>query len=134
MACADRDDLPLPLRWAREDASGHEGAVTIGRITAGEVQAAQLAGEGDFIDAVPELAEALELWRAGLLFPSVDLDDFEFVYTDGDCKSIEVDVRRGVGGVHRVRRGAVHPGDEGPSHGGDHARHTGVHEGTAEPG
>ncbi|MDG4796915.1 phage minor head protein [Micromonospora sp. WMMD1082] len=77
-------DLPLPLRWAREDAPAHEGAVTIGRITAGEVQPTQLAGEGDFIDAVPELAEALELWRAGVLFPSVDLDDFEFVYTDGD--------------------------------------------------
>ncbi|BCJ61562.1 phage minor head protein [Micromonospora endophytica] len=82
-------DLPLPLRWAREDAPGHEGAVTIGRITAGEVQATQLAGEGDFIDAVPELAEALELWRAGVLFPSVDLDDFEFVYTDGDGTPIE---------------------------------------------
>ncbi|MBL6275330.1 hypothetical protein JMF97_04040 [Micromonospora fiedleri] len=81
-------DLPLPLRWAREDAPGHEGAVTIGRITAGEVQATQLTGEGDFIDAVPELAEALELWRAGVLFPSVDLDDFEFVYTDGDGKPI----------------------------------------------
>ncbi|ROT27228.1 hypothetical protein EF879_23545 [Micromonospora sp. HM5-17] len=75
-------DMPLPLRWARQDAPGHEGAVTIGRITAGEVQKTKLVGSGDFIDAVPELAEALELLRNGVLFPSVDLDDFEFVYTD----------------------------------------------------
>lgn len=82
-------DLPLPLRWAREDAPGHEGAVTIGRITAGEVQKSKLTGVGDFIDAVPELGEALELLRAGVLFPSVDLDDFEFVYTDAKGKPIE---------------------------------------------
>ncbi|MEH1014625.1 phage minor head protein [Micromonospora sp. CPCC 206060] len=82
-------DLPLPLRWAREDAPGHEGAVTIGRITAGEVQKSKLTGVGDFIDAVPELGEALELLRSGVLFPSVDLDDFEFTYTDGEGKPIE---------------------------------------------
>ncbi|MFV2104709.1 phage minor head protein [Micromonospora sp. LOL_024] len=82
-------ELPLPLRWAREDAPGHEGAVTIGRITAGEVEKSRLTGVGDFIDAVPELGEALELLRAGVLFPSVDLDDFEFVYTDGKGKPIE---------------------------------------------
>ncbi|TDB79625.1 phage minor head protein [Micromonospora sp. KC721] len=82
-------DLPLPLRWAREDAPGHEGAVTIGRITAGEVQKSKLTGSGDFLDAVPELGEALELLRAGVLFPSVDLDDFEFVYTDEKGKPVE---------------------------------------------
>ncbi len=82
-------DLPLPLRWARSDAPAHEGAVTIGRITAGEVQKSKLTGVGDFIDAVPELAEALELLRAGVLFPSVDLDDFEFVYTDAKGTPIE---------------------------------------------
>ncbi|GIE28968.1 hypothetical protein Ait01nite_020130 [Actinoplanes italicus] len=82
-------ELPLPLRWARADAPGHEGAVTIGRIMKAEVQKSKLVGSGDFIDAVPELAEALELLRAGVLFPSVDLDDFEFQYTDGDGKPIE---------------------------------------------
>ncbi|WFE47594.1 phage minor head protein [Verrucosispora sp. WMMD1129] len=82
-------ELPLPLRWAREDAPAHEGAVTIGRITAGEVQKSKLTGVGDFIDAVPEVGEALELLRAGVLFPSVDLDDFEFVYTDGKGTPIE---------------------------------------------
>ncbi|MFF0467598.1 phage minor head protein [Micromonospora zamorensis] len=82
-------DLPLPLRWAREDAPGHEGAVTIGRITAGEVQTSKLTGSGDFLDAVPELGEALELLRNGVLFPSVDLDDFEFVYTDAKGTPIE---------------------------------------------
>ncbi|MFU8849430.1 phage minor head protein [Micromonospora sp. SL1-18] len=82
-------DLPLALRWAREDAPGHEGAVTIGRITAGEVQKSRLSGAGDFIDAVPELGEALELLRAGVLFPSVDLDDFEFMFTDEKGTPIE---------------------------------------------
>ncbi|SCL70441.1 Phage Mu protein F like protein [Micromonospora citrea] len=82
-------DLPLALRWAREDAPGHEGAVTIGRIVTGEVQKSKLVGAGDFIDAVPELGEALELLRQGVLFPSVDLDDFEFVFTDADGKPIE---------------------------------------------
>ncbi|MFI7430718.1 phage minor head protein [Micromonospora sp. NPDC049836] len=82
-------ELPLALRWAREDAPGHEGAVTIGRITTGEVQKTKLVGAGDFIDAVPELGEALELLRQGVLFPSVDLDDFEFVFTDADGKPIE---------------------------------------------
>lgn len=82
-------DLPLPVRWAREDAPGHEGAVTIGRITAGDVQKTHLAGSGDFLDAVPETAEAVELLRAGVLYPSVDLDDFEFVYTDAAGVPIE---------------------------------------------
>ncbi|MFG1660695.1 phage minor head protein [Micromonospora chersina] len=82
-------ELPLALRWAREDAPGHEGAVTIGRITTGEVQKTKLVGAGDFIDAVPELGEALELLRQGVLFPSVDLDDFEFVFTDADGTPIE---------------------------------------------
>ncbi|TDC43818.1 hypothetical protein [Micromonospora sp. KC213] len=36
-----------------------------------------------------ELGEALELLRSGVIFPSVDLDDFEFVYTNGDGRSIE---------------------------------------------
>lgn len=75
-------DMPLPLRWAREDAPGHEGAVTIGRLTSGQVQDGQLLGGGDFIAAVPELSEALELLRAGVLYPSVDLDDFEWELTD----------------------------------------------------
>ncbi|MFE9959203.1 hypothetical protein [Micromonospora sp. NPDC005299] len=82
-------ELPLALRWAREDAPGHEGAVTIGRITTGEVQKSKLVGAGDFFDAVPELGEALELLRQGVLFPSVDLDDFEFVFTDADGTPIE---------------------------------------------
>ncbi|HEX8626881.1 MAG TPA: phage minor head protein [Catenuloplanes sp.] len=82
-------DLPLPLRWARADASGHEGAVTIGRITTSEVQKSTLSGAGDFIDAVPETAEAVELLRAGVLFPSVDLDEFEFTYTTADGTPIE---------------------------------------------
>jgi hypothetical protein len=82
-------DLPLPLRWAREDAPGHEGAVTIGRITSGEIQPDGLAGSGDFIAAVPETAEAVELLRAGVLYPSVDLDDFEFVYTDAAGNPID---------------------------------------------
>lgn len=82
-------DLPLPLRWARADATGHDGAVTIGRITAGAVEGGQLTGAGDFLDAVPETAEALALLRAKVLFPSVDLDDYEFVYTDAEGNPIE---------------------------------------------
>ncbi|MFI5495586.1 phage minor head protein [Actinoplanes sp. NPDC051859] len=82
-------EFPLPLRWAREDAPGHEGAVTIGRITAGTVDDGQLTGSGDFIAAVPELGEALELLRAGVLYPSVDLDDFEWTLMDSAGVLIE---------------------------------------------
>lgn len=82
-------ELPLPLRWAREDAPGHEGAVTIGRITGGQISDGEVTGSGDFIAAVPELAEALELLRAGVLYPSVDLDDFEWTLTDADGTPLE---------------------------------------------
>jgi hypothetical protein len=75
-------DLPLPLRWARQDAPGHEGAVTIGRILDGAIGDGQITGTGDFIPAVPEAAEAVELLQAGVLYPSVDLDDFEWTLTD----------------------------------------------------
>ncbi|MEV4705452.1 phage minor head protein [Actinoplanes sp. NPDC049316] len=82
-------EFPLPLRWAREDAPGHEGAVTIGRITDGTVEEGQITGSGDFIAAIPELGEALELLRAGVLYPSVDLDDFEWTLTDAAGVLIE---------------------------------------------
>jgi hypothetical protein len=82
-------DLPLPLRWARKDAPGHEGAVTIGRILDGAIGDGQITGSGDFIPAVPEATEAMELLQAGVLYPSVDLDDFEWTLTDADGVRLE---------------------------------------------
>ena len=76
-------DLPLPLMWQRTSEGGHMGSVVIGRITSLEYSDGMVTGSGDFLD-VPETYEARELIRSGVIGPSVDLDDMDYLVDEDD--------------------------------------------------
>lgn len=76
-------DLPQPLMWQRTSDSGHSGSVVVGRITSLEYAADMVTGSGDFLD-VPEWYEVQELIRNGVVGPSLDLDDMDYVVDSED--------------------------------------------------
>lgn len=95
-------DLPLPLRFQRSDGGGHGGAVVVGRILSIEYGDDGPYARGDWLDPkiTPEVTEAQEWSRKGVVGPSVDLDDavMEMVPADaaeaalaGECGCGEAD-------------------------------------------
>ena len=74
-------DLPLPLRWAREDEGAHLGAVTVGRILDIWRDGDKIRGRGDLDLRIPEAAQLAELMAdrdgegATVSGVSADLDD-----------------------------------------------------------
>lgn len=76
-------NLPLPLLYQRTSDGGHSGSVVVGRITALEYAADMVTGSGDFLD-VPEAYEARELISGGVIGPSVDLDDMDYVVDEDE--------------------------------------------------
>jgi hypothetical protein len=74
------DTLPIPLRWAREDTGGHQGAEVVGRIeTIERAASGQILATGTF-DVGSEVGrEAYRQVAEGLTSGvSVDLDDIAF--------------------------------------------------------
>lgn len=91
-------DLPLPLRFQRADGGGHGGAVVVGRILTIEYldgDEPQAYATGDWLDPeiTPEVREAQEWTRQGVVGPSVDLDDavMEMVPVDQQAAAKEAD-------------------------------------------
>lgn len=79
-------DLPLPLRWQKVDAPGHDGSVVVGNITDVWEEDGLIKAAGEFA-STPEAAEVIELIAQGMLRGvSVDLDGdatFDLVNEDG---------------------------------------------------
>jgi hypothetical protein len=79
-------DLPLPLRWHREDEGGHKKVVVVGTIDDVEYRADGVYGSGVLFDPDPEqmprlaedVAEVRLLLEKKAIGPSVDLDDMEY--------------------------------------------------------
>lgn len=70
-------DLPLPLMYQRETGDGHGGAVVVGRIESIRIADGMVTATGSMLeDSGWSAMEALE---AGVIGPSVDLDDIEYV-------------------------------------------------------
>lgn len=90
-------ELPIPLRWAKEDEGGHFGAVVVGRINAIVRNGANIEAEGDFDLGSEEGREAARQVAEGLTTGvSVDLDDVDMeVRIAGDLLSDE-DIEEGV--------------------------------------
>lgn len=89
-------DLPLALRWQREDGAGHEDAVTVGRIEAIDIGDTEIRGRGVLFDdadpeTMPRLAEDVAEVKMllghrdgeddadSVLGISVDLDEFDAI-------------------------------------------------------
>lgn len=82
-------DLPRPASYQREEAMGHDGSVTVGRITSVELREEGFWGDGDWLESMPETSEAQSLLQAGVLYPSVDLDDYEYHFELPDGRNID---------------------------------------------
>lgn len=76
-------DLPLPLSWQRESGDGHSGSVVVARMESLEFSADMVMATGHMLD-VPGAWEAEELIDAGVIGPSMDLDDLVYVVDESD--------------------------------------------------
>ena len=69
-------DLPLPIAWQRVTDDGHRGSVAVARMETLRIQDGMVTATGTMLDSAPwEVYEELE---AGIIGPSVDLDDIEY--------------------------------------------------------
>lgn len=76
-------DLPLPLSWQRESGDGHGGSVVVARMETMEFHQDMVTATGHMLD-VPGAWEAEELIEAGVIGPSMDLDDMTYVVDEED--------------------------------------------------
>jgi hypothetical protein len=75
-------DLPLPLLYQRETDDGHGGSVVIGRIETMTFANGMVTATGSLLEESGW--SAMESIEAGVVGPSVDLDDIEYVMDDAD--------------------------------------------------
>lgn len=76
-------DLPLPLAWQRQSSDGHSGSVIVARLETVEFHQDMVTATGSMLD-VPERDEVEQLIEAGVIGPSMDLDDLTYVVDDQD--------------------------------------------------
>lgn len=76
-------DLPLPLAWQRQSSDGHSGSVIVARLETVEFHQDMVTAAGTMLD-VPERDEVEQLIEAGVIGPSMDLDDLTYVVDDQD--------------------------------------------------
>jgi hypothetical protein len=70
-------DLPLPLMWQELSDDGHGGSRVVGRIETLRIADGMVTATGSMLEDIPySVTEQLE---AGVVGPSVDLDDIEYV-------------------------------------------------------
>lgn len=74
-------DLPLPLSWQRESGDGHMGSIVVARMESIEFHQDMVLAIGHMLD-VSGAWEAEELIEAGVIGPSMDLDDLTYVVDD----------------------------------------------------
>lgn len=75
-------DLPLPLLWQDRSGDGHDGAVIVGRIETMKIANGMVTATGSLLRDIPCTVE--EQIEAGVIGPSVDLDDIEYVMDDAE--------------------------------------------------
>ncbi len=69
-------DLPLPMMWQKLSGDGHEGSMVVARIETLAIGDGMVTATGTMLDSAPYAV--IEQLEAGLLGPSVDLDDIEY--------------------------------------------------------
>lgn len=75
-------ELPLPLSWQELSDDGHGGSRIVGRIETLRIQDGMVTATGSLFDSAPW--EVMEQLEAGVLGPSVDLDDVEYVMDEAE--------------------------------------------------
>lgn len=73
-------DLPLPLMWQELSDDGHGGSRVVARIESLSIGDGMVTATGSMLDSAPHAV--IEQLEAGLLGPSVDLDDIEYTMDD----------------------------------------------------
>lgn len=73
-------DLPLPLMWQELSDDGHGGSRVVARMETLSIGDGMVTATGTMLDSAPYAV--IEQLEAGLLGPSVDLDDIEYVMDD----------------------------------------------------
>lgn len=73
-------DLPLPISWQRVTDDGHRGSVAVARMESLTIRDGMVTATGTMLDSAPW--EVYEELNAGIIGPSVDLDDVEYVMDD----------------------------------------------------
>lgn len=76
-------DLPLPLSWQRLSDDGHGGSIVVGRFESITFGQDIVTATGTTLD-VEGAVEAEQLIEAGVIGPSMDLDDLDYVVDDTD--------------------------------------------------
>lgn len=75
-------DLPLPLMWQELSDDGHGGSRVVGRIETLRIADGMVTATGSMLEDIPySVTEQLE---AGVVGPSVDLDDIEYVMDEAE--------------------------------------------------
>lgn len=73
-------DLPLPLLYQRATGDGHGGSIVVGRIESVSIADGAVTATGSLLSDIPY--EVVEQLDAGVIGPSVDLDDIEYTMDD----------------------------------------------------
>lgn len=68
--------LPLPMAWQERSGDGHGGSIVVARIESVSIGDGMVTATGTMLDSAPY--DVIEQLEAGLLGPSVDLDDVEY--------------------------------------------------------
>lgn len=72
--------LPLPLMWQPATDDGHGGAMVVGSLDTLSIGDGMVTATGHLLDSAP--MAAVEQLEAGVIGPSVDLDDIEYTMDD----------------------------------------------------
>ena len=75
-------DLPLPLMYQQQTGDGHGGAVVVGRIETLRIADGMVTATGSMLE--DSGWSAIESLEAGVIGPSVDLDDIEYVMDESE--------------------------------------------------
>ncbi|MFJ8301588.1 hypothetical protein ACIQ9R_37565 [Streptomyces sp. NPDC094447] len=76
-------DLPLPLMFQQKSEDGHGGSQVVGRIETLRIADGMVTATGSMLDAAYG-TDVIELLEAGVVGPSVDLDDIEYVMDEAE--------------------------------------------------
>lgn len=75
-------DLPLPLLWQQTTGDGHGGSNVVGRIETIQIRDGMVTATGSLLESTDYWLGVVEQLEAGVIGPSVDLDDIEYTMDD----------------------------------------------------